>query len=354
MMLERMSQHNIKHAPAYGRHLGAQKRKKQAARYLRCRPLQRYNTIFIMLSAQQQRGGSSTPAQNHQAQHIDTSSETLLRTIHRLLERIEAWLDTTHPRPGDNGVSRITPRTIRRTPTYARIASTGADPPGSRPASRDRTLGLQPSDYERSVLELRRAFGLTVSRADLAPTPRGWKGGPPVAGGRPSFLALPPVDEDVRSISVYSASNIRKDSCPAAVEQASAAAHTSRALVPVEVSTGAVAPRFVSARIDELRPQRGVEAPAEAPAAAASIKSPTSKANYADMALLVVENWRQSIMLRVKNTRHHLRGRTSSKPTTHPLARRQTSPPGKPTSRSIRGKSLQTESARVATGNIHI
>ncbi|TLD19824.1 hypothetical protein PspLS_09639 [Pyricularia sp. CBS 133598] len=281
-----------------------------------------------------------------------TNSTTLLHTMFHLLDSIEMWLEVAAQQkdPGFEGgrqrrdrratlpasmMLQVPPGPARGathpqlSPTRTVFSAAASSIQGNRP---------RPSEYERSLVDLRRSFGLAASRSDLIDDGMPWSG---LGINRQHTPTLARVSEDAGQEPSVAPKVRRRRTMGATPDERPEPLRTrptapepgqTRAPVVVKVSTRPSNSRRASAPV-RPKPARKEGSPRTPPSR--STKGSTSKrppsvtsvqsirAEYAELVSLIVHNWRQSLLLKLESAKERYRVRAEIPPPVHPEAERQ-------------------------------
>ncbi|KAI6351924.1 hypothetical protein MCOR25_009667 [Pyricularia grisea] len=282
-----------------------------------------------------------------------TNSTTLLHTMFHLLDSIEMWLEVAAQQKepgfeggrqrGDRRATLPASMTLQVPPGPARGATRSPFSPTrtvfSAAASSIQGNRPRPSEYERSLVDLRRSFGLAASRSDLIDDGMAWSG---LGINRQHTPTLAIVSEHVdqepsvapkmrrrRTMGAFPAERPEPlKTRPPAPEPAQA-----HAPVVVTVSNRPPNPRRASAPV-RARPVRKEGSARSSPSRSNNehkSKRPPSvrsvsvsiRQEYADLVSLIVHNWRQSLLLKLESAKERYRVRAEVPPPVHPEAERQ-------------------------------
>ncbi|TLS30632.1 hypothetical protein PpBr36_02504 [Pyricularia pennisetigena] len=281
------------------------------------------------------------------------NSTTLLHTMFHLLDSIEMWLEVAAQQkdPGfesprqrrDGRVTLPASRTLQVPPGPARVATSPPSSPTrtvfSATASSIQGNRPRPSEYERSLVDLRRNFGLAASRSDLIDDGMPWSG---LGINRQHTPTLARVSEDAdQEPSVAPKMRRRRtmgtipDKGPEDPKTRPPATEPAQAHAPrvVTLSTRPSNPRRASAPVRSRPVRKEGSARTSSsrsnkensrsgrPPSIHSVKS--IRAEYADLVSLIVDNWRQSLLLKLESAKERYRVRAEIPPPVHPEAERQ-------------------------------
>ncbi|KAI6273123.1 hypothetical protein MCOR07_003534 [Pyricularia oryzae] len=281
-----------------------------------------------------------------------TNSTTLLHTMFHLLDSIEMWLEVAaqQKHPGFEGGRQRSDRRATLPASMTLQVPPGPAPGATHPPfSPTRTVfsaaasSIQgnrprPSEYERSMVDLRRSFGLAASRSDLIDDGMPWSG---LGINRQHTPTLPRVSEDVdQEPSVAPKVRRRRtmgampEERPEPLKMRPSAQEPGQAHVPivVKVSSRPPNPRRASASVRpkpvrkegsaRTSPSRSnKESRSRRPPSVTSMQS--IRAEYAELVSLIVHNWRQSLLLKLETAKERYRVRAEVPPPVHPEAERQ-------------------------------
>lgn len=307
---------------------------------------------------------ASDPAAPTAPQLTAASSTILLHTMFHLLDRIEVWLEVVaQHEPGFEGgrkrgdprlsmpaapttMLQVPPLSTRRStqlpssPTKTIFSPTASSVQGNRP---------RPSEYERSLVDLRHSFGLAgSSRHELVFDEAMPRNG--VVISRQHTPALPRVSEDIDPEPVVTVRGTRRKRVDAPSEtrlrSIATKQHAARAAPPRKASERAPAKSPAKPQVKTsssappgVRPSRSrrVSPPARPrpnkrdsrvqnpPKPTSSVRTtpeqpqrPSSgssgAADYSELASLVANTWRQSILLKFESAKERYRFRNETPP----------------------------------------